>query len=277
MTPLQLTVLTLVFFATSGVSVVTGSTSLITVPVLFQFGVDPRIALATNMFALTFMSAGGTLPFLRNESLDRRRLPILIALTLVGSAIGASLLLIVPERTVPLVVSAAMIGVAIFWTVYLHSGVVESGTRPSVASEATAYALTFLFGIYGGFFSGGYVTVLTAVYVVFLRLSFLEAVATTKLVNIFSSGIATVIFMWHHLVDYHLGVVLAFAMFSGALVGAHMAIRLGNQWLRRIFLAAVWILGLKTLLYDVLAKSGVLSHSTRGAGFSAPQSRSVLT
>jgi hypothetical protein len=48
-------------------------------------------------------------------------------------------------------------------------------------------------------FSGGYVTVLTAVYVVFLRLSFLEAVAITKLIDIFSSGIATAIFMWRHL------------------------------------------------------------------------------
>src|ERR1700733_7261365 len=98
MTPFQLAALSVIFFATSGVRVVTGSTSLITVPVLFQFGVDARIALATNMFALTFMIAGGTLPFLRKQSLDRRRLPILISLTLGGSAIGAFLLLIVPER-----------------------------------------------------------------------------------------------------------------------------------------------------------------------------------
>lgn len=243
-------------------SVVTGSTSLITVPVLFQFGVDARIALATNMFALTFMSAGGALPFLRKQSLNRRRLPILISLTLGGSAIGAFLLLIVPERSVPVVVSVAMIGVAIFSTVYRQAGVSESDGCPSVASELAAYALTFLLGIYGGFFSGGYVTVLTAVYVVFLRLSFLEAIATTKLINMFSSGIATVIFIWHHLVDYHLGLLLAVAMFAGALVGAHMAIRLGNQWLRRIFLAVVWMLGLKTLLYDVLAKNGALPHAT---------------
>jgi uncharacterized membrane protein YfcA len=260
MTPLQLAILTVVFFATSGVSVVTGSTSLITVPILFQFGVDPRIALATNMFALTFMSAGGSLPFLRQQSLGRGRLKILIALTLAGSAIGATLLLIVPERSVPVVVSAAMIGVAIFSTVYRQAGVTESEGSPTFASQVTAYILTFLLGIYGGFFSGGYVTVLTAVYVVFLRLSFLQAMAITKLINIFSSGIATVIFMWRHLVDYHLGLLLAVAMFAGALMGAHMAIRLGNQWLRRIFLAVVWLLGLKTLLYDVLAKSGLFSE-----------------
>jgi hypothetical protein len=48
MTGIQLTLLILIFFATSNVSVVTGSTSLITVPVMFQFGINPRVAVATD-------------------------------------------------------------------------------------------------------------------------------------------------------------------------------------------------------------------------------------
>jgi uncharacterized membrane protein YfcA len=43
--------------------VVTGSTSLITGPVLIAFGIEPHVAVATNMLALVFMSAGGSLPF----------------------------------------------------------------------------------------------------------------------------------------------------------------------------------------------------------------------
>jgi uncharacterized membrane protein YfcA len=52
-----------VFFFTSVVSVVTGSTSLITVPVMIALGIEAHIAVATNMLALIFMSAGGSLPF----------------------------------------------------------------------------------------------------------------------------------------------------------------------------------------------------------------------
>jgi uncharacterized membrane protein YfcA len=78
MTGFEILILAAVFFVASGVSVVTGSTSVITVPVMFQFGIDPRMAVATNMFALTFMSVGGTLPFLRGNALNRRRLPGLI-------------------------------------------------------------------------------------------------------------------------------------------------------------------------------------------------------
>jgi uncharacterized protein len=68
MTSPQLLFLIVVFFLTSGVSVVTGSTSLITVPAMFAVGIDPRTAVATNMFALTFLSAGGSLPFLRGRA-----------------------------------------------------------------------------------------------------------------------------------------------------------------------------------------------------------------
>ena len=247
--------LSVVFFLTSVVSVITGGTSLLTVPVMFEFGIDPRTAVATNMFALTFMSIGGSLPFARRKVIDRSRMPWLIALTLAGSICGAFLLLIVPANSVPLIVSFAMIGVAIFSLFYRESGIQPSAARPKFSAELTGYALTFLLGIYGGFFSGGYVTLLTAIYVVFFRMTFLEAVAITKLVNVFSSGISTIIFMWYGLVDYRLGIILGATMFVGALIGSRFAIQLGNAWIRRIYLIAVWLLGLKILLYDLLAKN----------------------
>ena len=159
MTGVPLLLLILIFLATSAVSVVTGSTSLITVPAMFQFHIDPRTAVATNMFALTFMSIGGALPFLRSQEIDRRRLPLLIGLTLAGSAIGARLLLLIPTHSVSIIVSAAMIAVAIFSvSLIAKSGLQDSAGTPSAPAEFACYVLTFLLGIYGGFFSGGYVT-----------------------------------------------------------------------------------------------------------------------
>jgi Sulfite exporter TauE/SafE len=81
--------LVLIFFFTSLISVVTGSTSLIIVPVMIEFGIDPHVAVATNMMALIFMSLGGSLPFSREGVIKRRLLPVSIVLTLVGSALGA--------------------------------------------------------------------------------------------------------------------------------------------------------------------------------------------
>ena len=108
--------------------------------------------------------------------------------------------------------------------------------------------MAFLLGIYGGLYSGGYVTVLTAVVVAFFGMSFSEAVASTKLINVFSSSIATLVFAWQRLIDYKLGIILGVTMFIGAYVGAHYATKMNDVWLRRIFLATVFLLAIKTVL-----------------------------
>jgi uncharacterized protein len=242
--------LILVCFATSAISVVTGSTSLITVPAMLQLHVEPRTALATNMFALTFLSIGASLPLSTRRVLVHGRTRVLIALTLVGSIIGAALLLLVPSTSLSVIVPSAMIGVALFSTFYRKAGS-DRAVIHSESREMIGYVSTFVLGIYGGFFSGGYVTILTAVFVAAFGFSFREAIATTKVLNIVSSAIATVIFIWRGLIDYRLGIILGVTMFLGATLGGNFAMRLGENWLRRMFLAAVWILGLKALLFDL--------------------------
>ncbi len=245
-----LIILIAVFFVTSVVGVVTGSNSLIAVPVMFQFGIDPRVAVATNMFGLVFMSIGGTLPFVRQKKIDYRKLSPFIVLTVISSAIGAMLVGIISGGGIKLIVSTAMIAVAIFTLVRRNAGVGDD-IEPRAFSVPLTYVLVFLLGIYGGLFSGGYVTVLTAVCVGIYGMRYGEAVASTKLINVFSSAIATLIFMWQGLVDYKLGLILGVTMFAGAYIGAHFVTKLNDIWLRRVFLTTVILLALKTL-YDFI-------------------------
>lgn len=243
----ELGVLIMLFFITSAVGVVTGSNSLITVPVMFQFGIDPKVAVATNMFGLTFMNIGATIPFLKQGTIDRRKVSPLVFITLVASAIGAGLVLLITPQNIKLLVSLAMIAVTIFTFLKRDAGIVKSAEISSRARFLT-YILTFALGIYGGLYSGGYVTMLTAVYVAFYGLTFTETVASTKLINVFSSLIASAIFMWQGLVDYKLGAILAVTMFIAAYVGAKTVTKLNDVWLKRIFLVTVLLLAVKTIL-----------------------------
>jgi uncharacterized protein len=236
-----------VFLLTSAVSVVTGGTSLITVPVMMQVGMDPHKAVATNMLALVFLSLGGALPFLREGALPRGRLAPLAALTLIGSASGAWLLAEAPAGAIPAVVAAAMIGVAAFTLANREAGL---SPRPG-RSGAAGYAATLALGVYGGFFSGGYVALLTAAFVAFFGMTFTEAVAVTKVLNFASSLVATLVFAARGLIDWRLGFLLGGVSFAGALAGASLARRVGDRWLRRVFLAVVLCLAAKSLLYDL--------------------------
>jgi uncharacterized membrane protein YfcA len=245
----KLAALIAVFFFTSVLSVVTGSTSLITVPVMVAFGIEAHIAIATNMLALTFMSVGGSLPFLGKGILSRSRLPISVGLTVVGSSLGALLVLAVPVRALQTVLALAMIAVAAFSLSNKNLGSVSRDASISRGAEVTGYAVIFLLAIYGGFFSGGYVTMLTAAFLVLFGVTFLQAVATTKVINVFSSGAATLVFLWRGVVDVKLGIILGIVMFLGAILGGRIALLLSTVWLRRIFLAAVVGLAVKMLVF----------------------------
>ena len=246
MTLTQEVILIILFFVTSFIGVVTGSNSLITVPVMFQFGIDPKVAVATNMFGLTFMSVGASIPFLRQRTVDLREVWPLIGLTLIGSGLGALLAVVMTAASLKVTISTSMIVVAIFILFRRDLGVKTDQTVTSKAATLT-YFLTFMLGIYGGLYSGGYITILTTVLVVFFGMTFSRAVAATKVINIFSSGVATAIFMWQGLVDYKLGIILSITMFVGAYAGAHYASKMNDVWLRRIFLVAVFLLAIKTL------------------------------
>src|SRR5688500_9599460 len=114
MQPETLIIMIVVFFLTSIDGGVSDSNSLFVVPVMFHAGIDPRIAVATNMFGLLFMAIGGTIPFVRQRRFEVRPLVPLLALTLVSSAIGALLVGVTSADGIKVVVSAAMIVVALF-------------------------------------------------------------------------------------------------------------------------------------------------------------------
>jgi uncharacterized membrane protein YfcA len=249
MSTTALIVLIVVFFLTSVVGVVTGSNSLIAVPAMFQVGIEPRVAVATNMFALVFMAAGGAIPFIRQRRVNYGKIWPLVLLTIVSSAIGAALVGMISAAGIKLIVTIGMIAVALF-TLWRRNAGLAPGERHSWTRPLT-YALVSALGIYGGLFSGGYVTVLTVVCVAIAGMTYGEAVASTKVINVFSSGIATIIFMWQGLVDYRLGLILGITMFVGAYVGAHYATKLDDIWLRRVFLTTILLLAIKTA-YDLM-------------------------
>jgi len=237
-----------VFFLTSIISVVTGSTSLITVPVMIALGIEAHVAVATNMLALTCMSVGGSVPFVRKGVVRRSQLPVLVALTIVGSGLGALLLISVPLNSLRVIIGIAMCAVALFSALNPSLGQTAADVSATPLRRFAGYVVTFLLAIYGGFFSGGYVTLLTTAFVVFFGLTFLQSVATTKVINVFSSGIASAMFIYRGIVDLRLGLLLGLVMFVGALLGGRIALSLSSAWLRRIFIAAVLCLAVKMLL-----------------------------
>ena len=247
-------IISAVFFITSAVGVVTGSNSLIAVPALMLIAkdLDPKIAIATNMFGLTFMSIGASIPFIKEKQIESQKLSSLIFLTLVGSALGALLIgTIDSTETIKLVIAISMLAVSAF-VLLVPKPDDRPGEKSGLGIVALGYIFSFILAIYGGFFSGGYVTMLTFVFVSFFSFKMKQAIATTKVINVFSSLIATMIFIYQGFVDLKLGILLAATMFCGAFTGARLVTKLDYKWLRRIFFVAVVFISIK-LIFDLFS------------------------
>jgi uncharacterized membrane protein YfcA len=158
-----------------------------------------------------------------------------------------------------------MIVVTVLSIANRKAGVVPAEAIPSRIAEIAGYVVTFILGIYGGFFSGGYVTLLTANYVMLFRMTFVQAIATTKLINIFSSLVATLIFMIQGIIDYKLGMILGLTMFVGGIIGGRITLSLSTIWLQRIYLTVV-----STLTIVTLRKSLQPNQSTSTVGELTP-------
>jgi len=242
--------LSLASFLVSIVSVVTGCTSLLTVPILVQFGLEPHRAIATNMLALTFLSLGGCLSLRGRGLVDRKHIVPLTALTLAGSAIGALVLVGTPTRWLSSILLVVVILAAPL--VFLRGRATSAAVvPPSTRLVCLGYVATFVLGIYGGFFSGGYVTLLSLVFLSIYRMAPLSVVATTKFANVVSSAVASTIFLEQRLVDIPIAALLSVVMFAGGFLGARLAGKLKENWLRALFLTGLAALAIKLALSGV--------------------------
>lgn len=246
----RIAIITLVVLATSVVGTITGGNSLVNVPVMILCGLEPRAAVATNMFGLTFMTLAATVRFQRAKLVASKLALPLCAIALVTSAFGAHLTVTLDERTVKTIVAVSMIAMLLFMIARPRFG--EAATDPSRLRQGIGWAAAVGLGVYGGLFSGGYTTLLTFTCVVAFGLPLLASVGLTKLVNLVSSGAATAVFLYSGVVDFRVGLPIAAAMMVGGFLGAHLAIRRGDRFVRVIFFLMIGALAIKLLVFDLL-------------------------
>ena len=250
MTTSQIALLTVMMLITGAVGAITGGNSLINVPLMITVGMSPRQAVATNMFAVTFMTISATARFARAGMLRGRLLVPLGLITIVTSALGALIAVKLPETTVKLVVGISMVALVVFISLHRKA----TPPPPSARRRTVGYIVATILGVYGGLFSGGYTTLMTVLGTVCFSLTMMESVAVTKPVNLVSCVAASVVFFAGGLVDLRIGVPLAAANLAGGWLGAHAALEGGDRFVRALFLGTVAALALKLIVWDVLLR-----------------------
>ena len=230
--PTELALLCLAAFTGGAVDAIAGGGGIITVPALLAVGLPPHFALGTNKGQSVWGSAAAIVRYARAGLVDRRAALLSFPLALVGSALGALLVLQIKPGVLRPLVLVLLVAAAIFLAFVRMPSAKEE--KPRHRSAAILGSIAFLVGGYDGFFGPGTGTFLIVLYVAFLGISLSRASADAKVVNCASNFAALVVFSIQGVVVWSLAAPMLVAQVAGGWTGAHLAIRGGNRFIRLV-------------------------------------------
>ncbi len=189
-----------------------------------------------SSFAGTLSAAGA---YLRSVRVHWASALSLMAGSCLGSSAGAHLVQYLPRRWFIPIVLVVLIGVGILtWrrpSMGLESKVRHRGRGLYLRLAGIGLAI----GGYDGAIGPGTGTFFVIALVGLIGYGFLEASAMAKLANLTTNAAALLVFWVNGVIWWRLGLMMAAANVVGGVVGARMAVRGGNRFVRRVFLVVV--------------------------------------
>ena len=224
------------------IDAVVGGGGLVQLPALLLVpGISAVQALATNKVGSIAGTTVSSLTYLRRVTPDRSATFPAAGLALVGAVVGAMLAALMPEEVLRPAILTVLVAVAVF-TLMKPSLGAEARLRfppDSAAHHTTAWALGFFVGIYDGALGPGTGSFLVIGFVALIGFSFLQASASSKVINWATNLGALLFFVPAGHVVWSLGLAVALGNLMGGYIGARTAIHLGSGFVRVVFIVVV--------------------------------------
>jgi len=200
------------------------------------------LILGTNKVPSIFGTAAAARNYFKNIKPD---IPLTLSMmgpAFIGSMGGASLAAAVPKDFFKPFIVFLLIAVAIYTWVKPELGMSENLKYTHKKRLVIVALIGLLIGFYDGIFGPGTGTFLVFFLVSGIGYTFLKASGTAKLVNISTNAGAILSFQLTGHIWWQLGLLLAVANVTGAIIGSRLAIKGGSPLVRKVFLAVTFLL-----------------------------------
>lgn len=226
-----------------------GGASIITIPTLILLGLPPHTAIGTDRFGIIGVGVAGWYKF-HQKGLINYKVGLIVAIpVLFGSALGANLVLQISEIVLKQVIVVTTILLTVFLLFNSGMGVEKRKTRIKQKEYIIGAVLSFIVGIYGGFYGAMAGTFSMYILIAWFRQTFIQSAATQKIASISMTVTAATIFSLHDAVDFKLGLTMLAGCLVGSYLGAHYAERIGNVWVKRMFTVFI-VLALTKMIFS---------------------------
>lgn len=226
---------------------IAGGGGLLTVPALLAVGVPPAQALATNKLQSVGGSLSASLYFIRRRAVDLHDQKLTIALTLLGSVIGALLVQYMRADLLRQMLPLLIIGIGLYFLFTPRLG--ESDRQRRLSSVPFGLVAGGCVGFYDGFFGPGAGSFYALAYVTLCGFNLAKSTAHAKVLNFTSNFGGLMLFIIGGKVVWSMGLVMLVGQVLGARLGAHMVLTRGQKLIRPMIVVVSLLMSLK-LLYD---------------------------
>lgn len=215
------------------------------------FGLDPKVANATNRVAVLFSSGAAAATFYRQGHLDRQLANRLTWPTLLGVPVGALLAIYLPADAFEPVFGAIFLVMAIV-LIRDPKRIIEQQAERAEPSRWIS-PLFFAIGIYVGFIQAGMGILVLLAMSLMTSGDLVKTNAVKNWIAFLVTAAATLVFAYYGLIQWIPGLVMATGNVIGGFVGAKLAIKKGNRLIFGFLIVVMIATGVKLVGTNVYA------------------------
>ena len=244
----------LVFLA-GFVDSIAGGGGLISLPAYIFAGLPIHVAYGANKFSGTCGTAVATVKYFKSGFITPKPALISAAAALVGSSVGANMVLIASENVLQICLMVILPLVGVFLLFNRNFGKEDAIKKDYSEKSLFIRAITIglIIGVYDGFFGPGTGTFLVIAFTAFMGMSLTNATGNAKVVNLASSSAALVTYIIGGKVMYSVAIPAAICNVLGSYIGSSLAVKKGSKFIRPLIIFSIALLMIK-IIFDIFAK-----------------------
>lgn len=226
-----------------------GGGGLISVPAYIITGIPLHIAYGTNKLVNGVGMIFSAIKYIRTKCVIWRLILPAAAAALIGSQIGAKLVIMIDEsycRWVLVILLPIILLSVILNKKYFYN--IASSEQDKPPRQSANCLIALLIGCYDGFFGPGAGTFYILAFTFFLKIDMVYAAGNTKIINAVSNLGALIIFVSQGLVMYQIVLPAMVCSIIGNYLGAAFAIKHGTKFMLPLLSIILGVLLIKVLL-----------------------------
>ena len=242
---LQWILITVVGFISGFVNTLAGGGSIITLPAMILVGLDPTVANATNRLGIVLSAVSAAAGFKSKKvSVLPFSLYVGVAAT-IGAVFGAMIAVEFDKKLFNRVLAIIMIVIVVLMLLQPRIKRVMDQEYLTGKPLWITLIVFLILGVYGGFINAGMGLLMILWLNIFNGMNLIRTNATKVLVTAIYTSAALVVFIWNDLIDWFIGLLLAFGNMVGGWMAARLSVKKGEGFIRSALVVMVVLMAIR--------------------------------